>query len=395
MSTRSFVRCSVLFVGCQLLWTSGVSANPSISGGTVRDARAFAWTLPGNESSGYDFHLLYNFPAGSTPAGLNSFNGMLYGTDTDQNQAGDAFAATTSGVVTVLHHFTGVPDGAVPQALTVADGRLYGVTEFGGKTDSNNPAGCGTFFAIALSGSETMRSAFDCAVSTFPTGKLARYNGAFYGETFSGGANRYGTFFVAHDDGTKETLFSFPGRPDAEPPLFGLTELDGAFYGISPGEGNSRQEIFAILPTGAETVVHTFPYQKGYFPNNRLTAVNGVLYGTTDGGGTNDYGTAFSLTPSGAFAVLAQFETIGVASLSSPLIAMGGALYGTSGSGGKYKKGLIFKLTYAGVLTVLYSFAGPNGADPEGPLTEIGGSLYGTTQSGGANNGGVLYSITP
>jgi uncharacterized repeat protein (TIGR03803 family) len=239
-----------------------------------------------------------------------------------------------------------------------------------------------------------MRSPFGCAVS-YPTGKLARYNGAFYGETFSGGANHFGTFFVAHDDGTKEILFSFPGRPDAEPPSYGLTELDGTFYGMSGGDNNSPPEVFAISPTGAETVVHTFPNHQADYVINRLTAVNGVLYGTTTGGGTYGYGTAFSLTPSGAFAVFAQFETIGVASPSSPLIAMGGALYGTSGTGGKYKKGVIFKLTYGGVLTVLYSFAGPNGADPEGELTQIGGSLYGTTQSGGANNGGVLYSITP
>ncbi len=395
MSICRFVRWSFIFLTCQVLWTSGVSAAADNEGGAIRDARAFARALPASEPSGYDFHLLYSFPAGASPtAGLNSVNGMLYGTDTDSNNAGDVFAATTSGTVTVLHHFAGVPDGAVPDALTVADGQLYGVTERGGNAGPHDPTGCGTVFAVAFSGSETMRSPFSCAQSSFPNGKLVRYNGALFGETFNGGAHDSGTFFVAHDDGTKNIIYSFPGYPNDEPPEYGLTALGGTFYGISDG---SREEIFAILPTGAEKVIYTFsnPCCGRVFPTNRLTAVNGVLYGTTGAGGANGGPTVYSLTPSGSLTVLAELSTIGGLDPSSPLIAMGGALYGTTQSGGKYYHGMIYKLTDAGVLTVLYSFRGSDGSGPAGDLVEIGRSLYGTTKSGGANNGGTLYRITP
>ncbi len=382
---RRFVLWSVMVFSLGTLCTSQVFAQP----------RTFARGLPSAGSAGSNFQVLYNFPAGTDPsAGLISQNGMLYGTARNVGGlAGDVFAATTTGIVTELYHFTGAPDGADPDVLTYVNGQLYGVTAIGGDTTTHDRFGCGTFFAVALTGGETKRTPFDCAVSFAPTGKLVPYHGALFGEAAGGGANDSGTVFVAHDDGTMKTLYSFPGYPLNEEPEFGLTEMGGVFYGIARGH---QDEIFAILPTGVAKVIYVFApnaYQTAQTPYSRLTAVNGVLYGTTLSGGTFGKGSIFAVTPSGAERVIYSFKEQFPNAIH--LTAMGGALYGQFEGSDPPHAGAIFKVTFAGELTIVHSFFGPDGANPEGDLVQVGRYLYGTTISGGANNGGTLYRITP
>src|SRR5271167_1324265 len=64
--------------------------------------------------------------------------------------AGSAQAQTYSE--SVLHTFTGPPDGAGPQEGVVEDtqGNLYGTTFYGGDSACNAPDGCGTVFKLAL-----------------------------------------------------------------------------------------------------------------------------------------------------------------------------------------------------------------------------------------------------
>jgi uncharacterized repeat protein (TIGR03803 family) len=76
-------------------------------------------------------------------------------------------------------------------------------------------------------------------------------DGNLYGTTFLGGANNSGTIFKISLGGTLTTLYSFCAQP-------GCTD--------------------GTEPTGG-----------------LLQATNGILYGTTSAGGTEDYGTVFSL----------------------------------------------------------------------------------------------------
>src|SRR5262249_44712574 len=53
------------------------------------------------------------------------------------------------GTATVLHSFTGGPDGAVPVGdLVFLGGKIYGVTQSGGITGGNCPNPCGTVYSI-------------------------------------------------------------------------------------------------------------------------------------------------------------------------------------------------------------------------------------------------------
>jgi uncharacterized repeat protein (TIGR03803 family) len=127
-------------------------------------------------------------------------NGNLYGT---ASSGGNGFFGIGNGVVfklniatgqeTVLHTFTGTPDGSVPaSALTWdAQGNLYGTTTLGGEF------GFGTVFELAPSGSLTILHSFTGGAdgATPYGGVLVDNQGNVWGTASTGGAG-YGTLFV-------------------------------------------------------------------------------------------------------------------------------------------------------------------------------------------------------
>jgi uncharacterized repeat protein (TIGR03803 family) len=135
----------------------------------------------------------------------------------------------------------------------------------------------------------------------------------------------------------------------------------------------------------------------GAFPSSNLIEVDGVLYGTTQyGGTTNAYcylgcGTVFKITASGKERVIYRFE--GNADGASPvagLVAIGGKLYGTTSAGGAASAcgggcGTVFVVSTNGKSEkVLHAFTGaPDGAEPVAGLARTSGEFYGTTQFGG------------
>jgi uncharacterized repeat protein (TIGR03803 family) len=135
----------------------------------------------------------------------------------------------------------------------------------------------------------------------------------------------------------------------------------------------------------------------GTGPNGLVQGSNGVLYGTTQNGGSNQCGALFELTTNGAFASLAAFAGgSGGANPFAPLIpGPDGKFYGTTFHGGAFDNGTIFAATPAGTITPLQSFDSTNGALPYAPL--IGGSngiFYGSAYLGGAAAHGTVFQFT-
>jgi uncharacterized repeat protein (TIGR03803 family) len=147
----------------------------------------------------------------------------------------------------------------------------------------------------------------------------------------------------------------------------------------------------------------------GAGPKGALTiGKNGVLYGTTEAGGTSTLGTVFELTkPTGepwSETVIHSFSgPDGQRPESTLILSTAGALYGTTTQvayGGGVDNGTIFELappsTVGGAWTetVLYSFIystqDPQNVIPNGTLLPgPGGTLYTTTQGSADNpNGG-------
>jgi len=73
-----------------------------------------------------------------------------------------------------------------------------------------------------------------------------------------------------------------------------------------------------------------------------------------------------------------------------------GVLYGTTQGGTTPNTGAIFQYNLATkVYTVLYEFSGgTDGAGPLAPLIDVGGALVSTTHSGGASGYGTIYELT-
>jgi uncharacterized repeat protein (TIGR03803 family) len=140
------------------------------------------------------------------------------------------------------------------------------------------------------------------------------------------------------------------------------------------------------------------------FRSGLIQASDGLLYGTTVLGGSNDAGTIFRLNPDGTGYTVLQnlvrgpFTTTGANPLEPLLEASDGNLYGTTYCGGVSNKGVIFSISKdTANYTVLKNFGAPvaDGDGPMSPLIEASdGLLYGSTYGGGStNNGGTIFRI--
>jgi uncharacterized repeat protein (TIGR03803 family) len=233
-----------------------------------------------------------------------------------------------------------------------------------------------------------------------PEASLIYVDGAFYGTTAGGGANNAGSVYKITPDGTESIVYSFKGgATDGAAPEAGLIDVDGDLYGTTAGGGltgcrddDACGTVFKVTQTGVETIVHFFASgSDGDQPQAGLIDVDGTLYGTTEyGGSANGYGSVFKVTDPGGAAVVTVIHAFGsVGSGIWPvagLLDVDGKLYGTTYYGGQYEMGTVFRLTRSGDWKLLYSFkGGSDGEYPEASLINVDGTLYGTTVWGGGN----------
>jgi uncharacterized repeat protein (TIGR03803 family) len=129
-----------------------------------------------------------------------------------------------------------------------------------------------------------------------------------------------------------------------------------------------------------------------------LEATDGMLYGTTyGGGGTNNAGTVFRLNKDGTgFSVLLAFIGLGQDGrhpCGNLVEWANGSLYGTTERGGTNDQGVLFRLNKdGGGYEVLANFGGVLGAYPRGGLLRgPDGALYGTTDQGGEMGLGTVF----
>lgn len=263
---------------------------------------------------------------------------------------------------TVLHTFTGPPDGAVPGPLIGDEqGTFYGTTRFGGLANCGDGT-CGTVFKIDSAGNETV-------------------------------------------------LFNFPGGNSGTNPLAGLArDLAGNLYGTTQGNGSigGGSVVFKIDPKGEETVLFVAgTISQGCCLDSPVALdEEGNVYGMSPFAGDEECsygdglgcGTLFKLSPGGKFTRLHTFHgKDGSEPEGGVVLDAKGNIYGTAYFGGKpgfchpspgdYQEegcGTIYKVDTSGKFTVLHTFAGPgDGAAPLGLTIDSAGNLYGITQWGG------------
>ena len=290
----------------------GVNGGCNSNCGTV-----FRITFTGTESVLYSFAGLGD---GATPYGslIQASDGNLYGMTSSGGLGGvgTVFRITLTGSESVMHWFGAFSgDGKQPQdsLIQASDGNFYGMTVGGGTPSAQcGQFGCGTVFKITSAGDESVLHSFGSAPGdgANPFGSLIQASdGNLYGMTELGGAHTAGfgegAVIKVTLGGAESVLYSFGSiAGDGRTPVGSLIQAsDRNFYGMTYAGGASTNcgggcgTVFVIMPTGSETVLHSFGSAfDGEFPEGSLIqATDGNLYGMTSQGGANGTGAVIKI----------------------------------------------------------------------------------------------------
>jgi len=248
----------------------------------------------------------------------------------------------------------------------------------------------------------TTLASFDYTNGWAPQAELIQgADGDFYGTSSEGGANTNefgvspGTVFRITKDGVLTTLVSFNGTNGGFPQSPLLQSSNGMFYGTTYLGGTNDIEIegggtvFKMTADGMFTSLFSFSSDTGYRPQAGLIIGNdGDFYGTASGGNPYDAGSVFRVTAAGALTTLIQFDRTNGANPQTELVLYtNGAFYGATWDAGPdpdVSHGTIFKMSSNGLFTGIIPFNFTNGWFPTGLIKGTDGYLYGTTADGGA-----------
>src|SRR5579859_1189124 len=206
----------------------------------------------------------------------------------------------------ILHTFSGGNDGFVqygPQLSVDSSGNLYGQA-------SGGPHDFGIVFKLVrgANGSwiekilHTFRGGADGSAGV-GSPIMPDANGNLFG------ASTWNVFeLVPGSNGTwtEKVLHTFTGGSDGAFPESGLTmDASGNLYGTTNEGGAHRGTVIEITPatngTWTERILHTFKPTggDGVYPFSLTLAMDkqGNLYGTTQSGGTSNFGVVFEETP--------------------------------------------------------------------------------------------------
>ncbi len=182
-----------------------------------------------------------------------------------------------------------------------------------------------------------------------------------------------------------------------------LAAPDGNLYLPTWGGGTGYGAIYRLTPDGSGgfscATIHAFSGTDGANPAGGLVeGPDGLLYGTTNIGGSSDWGVLYRISMSGDFELIRSFSLDDAAAPSGELVLAGdGKLYGTSPVGGASGggNGTVFRYDPNGnAFEIVYFFGSVTGANPEsGLLLGTDGKLYGSTPNGGAEGYGTLFRL--
>ena len=314
--------------------------------------------------------------------------------------------------LTILHNFgdgTVANDGADPAGLIQApNGDFFGATESQASAPSTK---AGTIFRMTPSGKlvviHSFGSKFDLSL-----GPLLYYNGALIG--ISSGIFTWNLFALTKTDPGGwhfNNWFNFsPATNGLVFPSDLMLGSDGFLYGTTQAGGpNGYGTVFKFDPTSHQlTFVYGFSAtDPASEPINPLVeGQDGNFYGATFelNGAASGYGGLFQVTPAGqaAFWVFGNPVTGNAGDLKAvgPMIqTRDGTFYGVGAaftSPAAQSPGIVFQWSPAGGSSILHSFGqGTDGADPDSTVVQgPNGDLYGVTPYGGTAGYGIIYEVS-
>ncbi len=231
--------------------TGGVTLDPAgnLYGTTTLGGSANAGTLYKLDPSRNE-SILHTFTGGSDgaqPEGNLTFDsaGNLYGTTT----IGGVFKFDTAGNFTVLHTFSGGPDGYNLEAGVTLDssGNIYGTAYQGGTNGC-----CGVVFKLSPSGQVSVLHDFTGEPDGYGplAGVLLDAAGNLYGTTVFGGAKNLGAVYKIDPAGNESIIYSFEAAPQGREPYGGvILDSSGNLYGTTYlGGKQASGTVFKLSP---------------------------------------------------------------------------------------------------------------------------------------------------
>lgn len=334
------------------------------------------------------------------------YNNKLYGTlyYNGAGSYGTLFQLDpATNIFTKLLDFNYTTTGGNPVGKLVLNG-----TKFLGMCNTGGANGTGTIYEWDPASPNTVVKKYDFGVNNYdnayrPGATFTLFNSKFYSTTYNGGFNDQGTMFeYDYAAGTVTKKLNFNTAENGRIPLGRPTLLNGKIYGTcytapQPDGG-------CIWEYDPSTTVYSrkfnFDYNTssgvGNHPTASPIAYNGKLYGTTNGGGLNNYGVFYEFEPVTSSYAKKDFFNIGGFNVIGEPTFYNGKFYGMTSAGGAGNNGIIY--SYDPVTTVLvklYDVQNSGTNTPSGGFTVYNNKLYGATSSGGTGNYGGIIMYDP
>ncbi|MCC6371474.1 MAG: hypothetical protein IT236_10760, partial [Bacteroidia bacterium] len=349
------------------------------------------------------FDLQNSVAIGGGPLGSLTYasNGKLYGLTTNGGIAGGGvifeYDISTSTYTKKVDLNLAVAGGAANGGpVYAANGKIYGTAITGG---TNN---IGALYEYdRLTSTFTKKYDFITGSGSSPYGSMIEAsNNKLYGMTNVGGVSGLGTIYEYNYTSnvyTKKidlsaTLGSLP---------FGnmVQAANGKLYGLTRSGGTSGLGVLFEYDytTNVYTKKADLTTSTGSQPSGSLIeAPNGKLYGLTQLGGINNVGALIEYDY--ATNTLTKKIDLSLANGSQPLgsLVLGpdGMLYGVTQLGGTNNLGALFQYDYTtNTYTKKVDLSATTGSTPKGSLIKANsGILYGVTTAAGTNSLGTHFS---
>ncbi|HEX7413912.1 MAG TPA: choice-of-anchor tandem repeat GloVer-containing protein [Bacteroidia bacterium] len=321
------------------------------------------------------------------------------------------FTMNAFAQVTKLFDFDGTTNGSKPHytnLIQASDGMLYGMTQTGGASN------IGVLFQYNPTANVYTKK-FDFAGTTngsTPYGSLMQASdGMLYGMTSQGGANSAGVLFQynpATNTYTDKLDFVAVAGSNGRIPLGSLMQAsDGMLYGMTEAGGIKDSGVIFQYNPSTSTYTKKIDFagntNGGYPVGSLMQASDGMLYGMTQNGGVNNWGTLFQYDPA-TNTLTKKFDFTDTANGRIPtgslMQASDGMIYGMTTGGGTIAEGVLFQYNPAtNTYTKKLNFgagAATTGKFGYGTLMQAtDGMLYGMTQSGGTSGRGNIFQYNP
>ena len=217
-----------------------------------------------------------------------------------------------------------------------------------------------------------------------PGGKLLQINNKFYGTAEFGGTTGNGVIFCFDLSTSVYSVLHTFNNTDGRNPYYGnlIFGNDGKLYGTTQQGGTYTYGVIFSYDTVANIYSNVYNFDNTHGGNpfgSLISATDGKLYGITNRGGLHNGGVIFNYTISDStYADVFDFDTAsGINPYRGLMQGSNGLLYGTTYNGGSNNYGTFFSYNISSnIHSVLYNFDnGVNGGNPNCDIAEFPDSL--------------------